>query len=173
MRAVHARVSGSGAGRVLHWSVPRQPGETVTFLEQAPAVNHTIAFSSGGRGSARLVPAQGPGGRRAIVALVTVGGVLRSESRLAAFRAAGTGRSTPSFASVNQRRTVVRVSWGPAADASGYEIDVLLIHGELRRFLLDGAARSVTFSVPSGVHVRRVTVFGLRHSLRSGARAAA
>jgi hypothetical protein len=143
------------------------------FVERGRGVSHTLIISRRGRGSLRFSPAPGPGGRRVIVAIVEVDGVARSQSRVAVFRASGTTVPAPAFARVSQRGRVVTVGWGPAAEASGYEVDARLSRGELRRFVLDRGAHSVSFVVSRGVRVRSAIVHASRHGLLSPGRRAA
>ena len=66
------RAAGGGRTRVLSYNVAPRPGQKVTFAEQGTAAAKPIGgVAKDGRGTLRFTPADGPGGTRKIIAMVS------------------------------------------------------------------------------------------------------
>ena len=74
---VTARVTGKGHRRTLHWTIRAIPGQVVRFAEEGRGAAAAIATTRKARGSARFAPADGPAGRRSVVAVVEQAGMAR------------------------------------------------------------------------------------------------
>jgi hypothetical protein len=71
--AIRARVSGGGTHRRLQYSIEREPGELVRFMEVSGQLDRQIGVASGGRGSIAFTATPGSG-RREVEAEVLVDG---------------------------------------------------------------------------------------------------
>ncbi|MCW2968634.1 MAG: domain containing protein [Solirubrobacteraceae bacterium] len=75
---IRASAKAVAGGRMrLTWSGVPTDGRSVTFREQGSGVGQSIGAAKAARGKRTFTPAAGPAGTRSIVALVTVGGVVR------------------------------------------------------------------------------------------------
>lgn len=156
---VSARVRGAGHQRTLSYSFRSQRGQSVTLIESGRATSHTLATSVTHSGHRSFTPAPGPAGKRSIVALISIDGILRRIETAARYQANSTplaGR--PQRPAYSVRAGVLKVSWGTAHLETGYEIDVLLANRSTLRLVLGGRARRVATRLPAGAQIRRVTV---------------
>ncbi|MDQ3933638.1 MAG: hypothetical protein M3340_03295, partial [Actinomycetota bacterium] len=83
--SVKARVGGRGYARRLTYSVKRIESQRVHFEEVGPGVGRRIGTVTGGRGTLRFSPGDGPRGRRRIVALVEQNGTPRETLTVATY----------------------------------------------------------------------------------------
>jgi len=84
--SVSATVSGGGRKFKLRWKVAAIPGQSVTFVEEGPDVDHVLATGiTTTRGRVSFHPANGAGGVRTIVALVTQQGLARTTIPVATY----------------------------------------------------------------------------------------
>jgi hypothetical protein len=131
-----ASVAGRGRKRTLRFRLPRVAGQRVIFAEQGRRAYRTIGSTIKGRGSLRFRPAPGPGGRRAIVAVVEQGGVPYEKLAVAHYRAPGTPRlRRPPRVIVKRRGRKMAIGWARVAGARGYQVRVALPR-DGRRLLL-------------------------------------
>ncbi len=162
---ISARVSGGGPRRVLHYRVLPRQGQVVTFAERGRDVFHTIGKARGASGTIRFTPASGPGGRRTIVALISLANGPAPDVVAGSYTAPAPPRAgRPSPLAVS-RHGKVTVSWGPAANAARYLLVVSLSDGRRLVYSEPARRRSVTIvDVPlddSGrVSVTAVTALG-------------
>jgi hypothetical protein len=143
---VTARVGGHGRARTVSWNVKPIAGQRVRLAEIGKDVRNVIATAKGRRGSARFRPADGPAGRRRIVALVEQDGHPRTTLTLTSYRAPGTPRPhKPRRLKITRRGARVTVRWR-ARDGRPFRHAVYLKVSDGRRLLrvLPAKRRSVT-----------------------------
>jgi hypothetical protein len=160
--AVHARVLGRGRHLRLSYSVKPRPGMTVAFVELAGRVTHQIGIARGARGTLPFVPADGPAGRRQIVALINQDALPRPRIALTSYSAPGP--VTPGAVRglrVALRHATLSVMFGPARDATSYRILIVSSDGKHRLVLTSAAHRSVILrGIGPGAHATAaVTAF--------------
>jgi hypothetical protein len=147
--SVRARVSGRDRRRTLSWRLRPIPGQRVRFLEVGRDVRNVIATTRARRGQARFRPADGPGGRRKIVALVEQGGRPRTSITAGSYRGPPRLRpGRPRNARIRRRGRRLVVSW--RAPRPGFRHALYLRLGDGRRLVRIASARR-----------RRVTVSGV------------
>jgi hypothetical protein len=79
-------VSGTALQRALSWRIADIPGQRVTFVEQGRNVHHVLAAGvAAPTGRLVFTPADGPGGQRTVVGIVTQGGLAREFVPIASF----------------------------------------------------------------------------------------
>ena len=145
--AVRGRLSGHGRHLRLRYSLHPRPGMTVTFAELAGRVMHQLGIARGAHGTLSFNPADGPAGRRQIVALINQDGLPRPRVILATYQAPGPVRpGVVRHLRVTLRRSTLAVTFGPAANAVRYEILIVSSDGKHRLLLSSKAHRGV--SVP-------------------------
>ncbi len=143
---IHAVVRGTGRRRVLRYQV-RGLGQSVTvnFAEQAGRVFRVLGTARGRHGAIRFTPADGAGGRRAIVALVSVDGQPRSRAVVTRYAAPGPVRPG------RVKRLRIRRSGG------SFMVSFLGVRGAARYL--------VRFDASDGRHIQEL-IPASRHSLR-------
>ncbi len=172
--AVIARVGGSGRSRRLTYTVSARPGLTVQFAEQAKGLYHEIGPARGSHGTLAFTPADGPAGRRTIVAIISEGGVPRE--RLAVARYFAPGPLIPGRVRalrVSRRGARFTISFGAAANATRYAVRITGSDG--RRLVRLVGSRGHAFALPVIGYGDRltVTVTGISRLDRSGPAAVA
>ena len=167
--SVSARVRGRGRARVLSWNMRRIPGQRVTFAEIGKDVRNAIATTKGVRGSVRFRPADGPAGRRRIVALVEQNGLPRTTLTAGSYRAPGTLRpGRPRALRAQRKRSRLVVSWRPRPSGFRHAVHFRLSDGRrLVRVVATKRRRVVLKGVPRRVSAR-VKVQGLGHANGKG-----
>ena len=167
--SVSARVRGRGRSRVLSWNVRPIPGQRVTFAEIGKDVRNAITATRAARGSRRFRPADGPGGRRRIIALVEQSGMPRTKLRAGSYHAPATlepGR--PRALKAARRRTRLVVSWRPRPSGFRHAVYFRLSDGRrLVRVVGAKRRRVVLRRVPRRVSAR-IKVQGLGHANGKG-----
>ena len=92
---VSAAVSGKGLRRKLSWRLAALAGQRVTFVEEAPGVDQVLASNlSAGSGSVAFTAADGPAGKRSIVAVISENGLTRETIHVAGYTAPATSSIT-------------------------------------------------------------------------------
>lgn len=74
---------------MLHWRLRPIEGQKVQFVEEGKGVNNVIATSSAATGQKSFKPAEGPAGKRKIVAMVEQNGFPRTNLTVGSYRAPG------------------------------------------------------------------------------------
>ncbi len=160
--AVRARVGkGGGRRRVLVYRAREIDGQKIRFFEVGKGVSKRLGTTRGGKGKIRFVAANGPGGRRHIVAAVDSFGLPRDRFNVAAFRApAPIKPGKPRHLRLRRRGGRLIISWRRAKGAERYAAAVRLKDG--RRLVL--TTRKTTAKVGSvpGIDSAKVEVAGLR-----------
>jgi hypothetical protein len=171
---IHARVTGRGHARRLSYTVPVRSGLSVSFAEKGAGVYAILGTARGSRGTLKFAPADGPGGKRTIYAIVSENGVPNQRLALATYLApppAVPGRVHKLHVAVRGRG--FRVSFGSVAGAAHYRVTIVGSDG--RRLVRLLGAGGHTFSLPALGYQDKlaVTVAGLSRSGRSGTAARA
>jgi uncharacterized delta-60 repeat protein len=161
---VSASVSGHGISHVLHYRFTPEPGQTVRFLEKKGTFEHPIATVTKASGSVAFTSADGPGGRRMIVADVLEGITTRKALTVASYVApAHVGPNKPSHLIIRRTGSTLRVSWRAGGGASLYLVTVRATDGSDRQTLVHGSSVQVK-AFPSfagaSVSVAGRTTFG-------------
>lgn len=166
---VSARVRGRGRSRVLSWNARRIPGQRVTFAEIGRGVRNAIATTKAVRGTARFKIADGPAGRRRIVALVEQNGMPRTTLTAGSYRAPGTLRpGRPRALKAKRKRSRLVVSWRPRPSGFRHAVYFRLSDGRrLVRVVGAKRRRVVLKGVPRRVSAR-IKVQGLGHANGKG-----
>jgi hypothetical protein len=170
--SAHAGVTGHGRDLTLHWRLRPIEGQRVQFVEEGSGVRNVIATTSAKTGQMRFRPAEGPAGRRKIVALVEQDGRPRTSIPAGSYRAPGPLRpARPEHLRIARHGAKLVVSWsGPK---QGFRHTAYLERSDGVRLLKIAAAgrSSVTFpAIPRG-YGATVTVTGLTHANGKGASA--
>ena len=132
---VTARVSGRGHRRTLHWSLRAIPGQVVRFTEEGRGSAGSIVTARKARGSKRFAPADGPAGRRSIVAVVEQAGMARARIVAGRYAAPAPQRpAKPKRLTLRRAGGALQVRWKRAAGARAYRVRAELSDG--RRLLL-------------------------------------
>jgi hypothetical protein len=154
---------------VLSWNVRRIPGQRVTFAEIGKDVRNAIATTKAARGSVRFKTADGPAGRRRLVALVEQNGLPRTTLTAGSYRAPGTlhpGR--PRALTARRRGTRLVVSWRPRPSGFRHAVYFRLSDGRsLVRVVGANRRRVVLKGVPRRASAK-VEVLGLGHANGKG-----
>ncbi len=151
-----ATLTGNGKHRFLRWSMHPQTGLTVQFLQLGGA-GEPITTTRSGRGRARFTVAPGPGGRREIVAIVSISGIPRRKLTVAKFKAAAPTGPAVSHADYTLSRGSLKISWRRAVRVAHYEVDVTLRKG-LLSFLYRPSTARAKLILPPGAKIRRVSI---------------
>jgi hypothetical protein len=163
----------SGRGRVLSYNVTPLPGQKVTFAEQGKGAARPIGGVAGdGRGTVRFTPADGPGGTRKIIALVSSYGKPRTQLTIASYVAPPPARpATVKRLKARRSGTKLAVTWAKASNAARYELRATLSDG--RRLLV--RQKGLRFSIPGVASRTRatITVVGLKGDGTRGKKATA
>jgi hypothetical protein len=171
--SVSAKVSGSGRSRVLSWKLRPIKGQRVTFAEEGKDVRNAITSTTSKRGSVRFRPADGPAGKRAIVAMVEQDGQPRVNLTVGSYRAPGPPKpGKPRGLKLTRKGTRLTVSWRP--NPSGFRHAVYLVLGDGRKLVnvVDAKRRSFTLKGVSSKVGAKVRVLGLTPANGKGPAAA-
>jgi uncharacterized delta-60 repeat protein len=141
---VSASVSGHGISRVLHYQFTPERGQTVRFLEQKGTFTHPIATVSKPSGSVSFTSADGPGGKRTIVADVLEGITIRKRLNVTSYLApAYVGPAKPVHVILRRAGSTLRVGWLAGGGASLYLVSVHATDGAISQTLVKGTSVTV------------------------------
>jgi hypothetical protein len=167
--SVKARLGGRGYRRTLRYTIKTIAGQKVRFLERAGGVGSDLGEGKGSSGTLRFAPAEGPAGKRQIVALVEQNAIPRREIVVASYTAPPPRRpARPSRVRLKRSGSGVRVTWGPAARAARYVVRVRLHDGTSRLFTVRAKKRSLKVPGVARRTFGSVTVAGLTRSGLAG-----
>lgn len=173
--SIRASVRGSGRRRALRFRLAGAPGQRVTFAEQAPRVYREIGVTRKARGALRFHPAPGPGGKRAVVAIVERDGIPVDKLTVARYEAPPTRRPRrPRRVLAKRRAGRLLVRWSRVAGARGYQVRVNLPRDGRRLLFFPPPKRHRL--VVRGIErsdMATVSVAAIGPDLRGGARARA
>lgn len=167
--SVSARLGGKRDARTLRYAVKPIAGQKVRFLERAGGVGADLGEAKGRAGTLRFAPADGPKGKRQIVALVEQDGAPRREIVVASYTAPPPRRpGAPRRVRLKRTKTGARVTWGSAARAVRYAVRVRLHDGTSRLYVVKAKKRSLTIPGVAKRTFGSVTVAGLTRSNLAG-----
>jgi hypothetical protein len=156
------RVKPGSRDRILSYDVTPVPGQKVTFAEQGKAAARPIGgVAKSGRGTIRFTPADGPGGPRKILALVSSYGKPRTQLTIATYVAPAPPKpATIKRLKARRSGTKLAVTWATAANAARYELRATVSDGR-RIFVRQKGTR---FTIPAVASKTRatITVVGLK-----------
>ena len=157
---VKARVTGSGTKRRLVYEATPIQGQRITFSEQGAKAGDTIGTTTKAKGSFAFTPADGPKEKRTIVAEVLQGGNPRATLKVATYSAPRVAPGKPKGLKLKRKGSSLQASWGRAAGATGYAIQVVLTDG--RRIPILTPRRTVTIPGFAKSESATVTAAGYR-----------
>jgi hypothetical protein len=138
-----ATVSGRGRARTLSYRIVPRAGQRVTFAERTGRVFHVLGVARGTNGKLRFTSALGPGGRREIVAEISLSGMPTPPLVVARYTAPPPPRAgKPSRLTFARRRGSLWIRWGAAANAKSYLCVVSLSDGLRTAYILPARQRS-------------------------------
>jgi hypothetical protein len=172
--AARVKVTGRGHKRFLSWNVRRIAGQRVTFAEVGKDVRNAITTTKTARGSVRFRPADGPAGRRKIIAMVQQGGQPRANLTAGSYRAPGMLKpGKPRKLTIKRSRSRLVVSWRPKPRGFRHALHFKLSDGRRVVRVVGAKRRSYTLKgVPRRVRAT-VTVTGLTAANGKGPKARA
>ena len=160
--AARARVLGRGYRRTLEWQLRPIPGQRVKFVEFGRDVRNVIRTTSSPRGRITFRPADGPGGRRKIMALVEQNGLPRKTLTAGSYIAPPRPRpGRPRKARIVRRGSRLVVSWRAPVPGFRHAVAVDVSDGRSIVLIARAGAKSVTVpDVPQG-YGAKATVMGI------------
>ncbi|HLH65373.1 MAG TPA: hypothetical protein VKV27_06690 [Solirubrobacteraceae bacterium] len=160
--SVSARVLGRGRARTLIYRIRPRPGQRVSFFERAGQVWHLIGSARSSSGRIGFQAADGPGGRRLIVAIISLGGVPSQRLVVASFTAPPReAPARPQRLRLRRRGASVVISWAAVRGAQRYLIDVALSDGRRLAFIEPAHTHALRIGAVSGQLTARVTLRAL------------
>jgi hypothetical protein len=157
-----ARVRGQGHRRTLEWRLRPIPGQRVRFVEFGRDVRNVIKTTSARRGRVAFHPADGPGGKRSIMALVEQNGRPRTTLTAGTYIAPPRPRpGRPRKARIVRRGSRLVVSWRAPVPGFRHAVSVDLSDGRSIVLIARAGARSITVPhVPQG-YGAKATIMGI------------
>ena len=152
---IRARVRGRGARRTLTVRLRHRAGAQVTFVERGARSRRVLGTVKRDRARLRFRPALGPGGKRAILALVSRDGRPAGVSRrVASFHTGARRPPRPRRVRIRKAGYTRRISWAGRRTLL-YTVDVRTGDGRHLRYTRPGSRRRVSVPrVPRGKHIR-------------------
>jgi hypothetical protein len=120
---VRARVTGTGCGRRLSWTLAPLPGQTVVFSETGAQGTRELVTTASARGSVAFLPRPGGDRRRTITALVEQSGAPRASLTLASFTAQPSTPAAVRGLRVQYVRGVLSARWTAPCYATAYAVE--------------------------------------------------
>jgi hypothetical protein len=140
---VTATVSGRDRALTLSYRIRPRGGQRVTFAERSGRVFHVLGVARGTHGKLRFTPALGPGGRREIVAMISLSGMPSRPLVVARYMAPPPPRAgMPSRLTLARRGGSLSIRWGKATNADSYLCVVKLSDGLRTAYVLPARQRS-------------------------------
>jgi hypothetical protein len=144
---ISATVSGKGRERTLHYRVRPRSGQQVTFVEHSRDVDHVIGTATGKTGTIRFTPADGPAGKRAIVARIRLDGVPIQNLTVGHYRAPGPLVPGAPQLRVARKRSSVVIHWSAAPGVRSWSVVVAERGGRKHVFALRATKQSLKVKV--------------------------
>ncbi len=140
---ITATVSGRGRTRTLSYRIRPRAGQRVRFAERAGRVFHVLGVARGTHGKLRFTSALGPGGRREIVAEISLSGMPTPALVVARYTAPPPPRAgRTSRLTLGRRGRSLSIRWAAAANADSYLCVVSLSDGKRTVYVLPARRRS-------------------------------
>ncbi len=153
---VRATVKGTGGHRVLRWKLNAQRGESVHFVQEG-GTPEPVATTSAARGRRSFRIAPGAGGRRTILAIISIDGFPTRELTVARFRAPAPVGPRVTRASYRIKGQAVSVRWRRPRGVASYEVDFHLRHG-LLSYVFRARSSSANALLVQGEKLRGVEI---------------
>jgi uncharacterized delta-60 repeat protein len=161
-----ARVTGQGHDRELHYSVVPAQGQRITFVEESAGADRVIGRARGARGSVDFSPAEGPSGRRTIIAEVERRGIPLPRIEATTYKAPPPILPKAPRLRVRRAGSTLVANWTRVARATAYRVIVTFSDGhQIFRFTTD---RTQSFEGLTRRMGARVEVRGVTAGLRPG-----
>jgi len=121
---VPAKVSGKVGGKVITYSTKHLAnGQAITFRERGRFGTNILGSTKKKKGTFRIKPAAGPGGKRVVEALITHGGVVKDVVRLGTYQAPPPPRAGKvTQLVVKKKGSKVKISFKPGKHAARTEV---------------------------------------------------
>jgi hypothetical protein len=156
---VTATVYGRGRVLVLAYRIRPRAGQRVTFAERSGRVYRVLGTARGTRGKLRFTPALGPGGRREIIALISLAGMPTRPLVLARYTAPPPPRAgRPSRLTLARRGRSLSIRWGKGTNAGSYLCVVSLSDGLRTASVLPARRRTKIVSTVAPDVTGRVSI---------------
>jgi hypothetical protein len=159
---VRAAVTGVGQKRILHYDATFPANVAVTLVEQTGRLLHVIGMAHGGSGAISFRPANGPAGRRQIVAQITNNGLPFSNDALGSYIAPPPPR--PGRAAklrVHVGRQAFTYSFAPPPNATRILIEIAATDGRHLERTASATTRGGSVPVRGRGDGVTITVIGL------------
>jgi hypothetical protein len=140
---ISGTVSGTGSQRVLHYSVERQPGLEVDFVEGTGKGARKLGTASGSNGSLAFAPAATPG-RHTIAALLVRNGIPATRTVIAHFNVTAPRIGRAHDIRAAKTRAGWRIAFAPAANATEHLLTVRFADGAQMLFAVLGKKHTFT-----------------------------
>jgi hypothetical protein len=166
--SVKGKVTGKGARRTLHYTVGKQAGQVVRFVEGSTGSSKTIGtVTGGGKGKFTYLTGESRDGRRTVVAEVAENGMPRTNVTVAHYVAPNPRVGKPKHVRIRRKGGRAVVTWRRAQLAKSYLIGVTNSHGGRAPYSTFGATKLTIPGVGKKEGVR-VRVFAISAAGRRG-----
>ena len=173
---VSAKVTGRGRARVLTYRIKPIEGQKVRFEERGALgkAGASLGYATGPRGRLRFAPANGPTGKRSIIALVESFGTPRKQMKVASYTAPPPLRpAAPRGLRLKRQGTKLVLSWTRTAGLARYRLTVKLTDGRVLLLLPRGTATSAGVTGVAKAETASASLQGERADGTTGPRATA
>jgi hypothetical protein len=151
---VTASVGGTGLNRLLRYAIAPIPGQSVRFLEHEGTFTHVISTVTDDRGEVKFTPADGPTGRRTIVAQVLQGISVRKQLDVASYvTPPHLGPQKPVHLTSIHKGGSLAVRWRSGGGSSLYLVQVTATSGATTVLQTKATATVVRLSAVAGATV--------------------
>jgi hypothetical protein len=159
---VHASVKTRGTRRTLSWTLTRQAGQKVSFVESGKDVHHLIKTTSARSGRITFTPASGSAGVRKVEALVQQNGRPRAKLAVASFRAASTLKpAKPKKLKLTRKGTRVTITWTAPRAGFRHAVHIVLPDGTETLRIVGAKQHATVLTGIAAATVVKVSVRGL------------
>ena len=166
VRAHVARLGGRNERLVYH--VRQIPGQQVRFVEEAGSVSRALGAARNASGKIRFSAADGPGGKRDILALVSQDGFPRARLVVAHYTAPPPLKPSRPRVRAHRAGKTVRIRWTRSRGAARYVVRALMRDGRRTQWILPGLRHSLRIPRVPGIDGGRFLVAGLTADGRAG-----
>ena len=141
----HSAALSSSRKRVVRFRLGPLHGHTVKLAEEGTGVEHPLGAARAGRNVVKFTLADGPGGKRTVVALIANDtGVVTTKKTIATFFAPAPARPARPRVKVKRSGTTLKLTWKPVRGAKRYAVSVSLSDGRK----LSSTTKRAKISVP-------------------------
>jgi virginiamycin B lyase len=156
--SIKGRVTGSGAGRVLHYEISNLPsGAKLSFVEQGNNGGKLLGVAHGSSGTLKFSPSDATGAARTILA----DGSPMPTIKVTSYRASPPAPGRPGRVRVKRRGTTLVVTFSPSAGAARQLVTVRLSDRVRQGLVLGPRARGFSLKgIPRGIHASSIVIRG-------------